>query len=59
MSQNLSLLRAFSTIYTAGNGNTELASIWMTGFAPAVAPDGDLFVVTGNGDYAGSHRGLG
>jgi hypothetical protein len=56
---NLSLLRAFSTIYTAGNGNTELASIWMTGFAPAVAPDGDLFVVTGNGDYAGSHKDWG
>jgi hypothetical protein len=32
-------------------GGTELASIWMTGFAPAIDSSGNVFVVTGNGDY--------
>ena len=29
----------------------ELATIWMTGFAPAIDPLGNVFVVTGNGDF--------
>lgn len=41
---------AFHTINTSGG--TELASIWMTGFAPAIDPQGNVFVVTGNGDTA-------
>ncbi len=48
---SLALQTAFHTIETPGG--TELASIWMTGFAPAIAPNGDVFVVTGNGDYQG------
>jgi hypothetical protein len=56
---NLSLLHAFHTVYTAGDGNTELASIWMTGFAPAVAPNGDLFVATGNGDFTRNQKDWG
>jgi hypothetical protein len=56
---NLSLLRAFHTVYTGGGGNTELASIWMTGFAPAVAPNGDVFVATGNGDFTRNQKDWG
>ena len=47
--QTLTLQKAFHTINTSGG--TELASIWMTGFAPAIDPAGDVFVVTGNGDF--------
>jgi hypothetical protein len=39
----------FHTIETPGG--TELASIWMTGFAPAIDGDGNVFVVTGNGNF--------
>ncbi len=46
---NLKPLAAFHTIETPAT--TELASIWMTGFAPAVDPAGNLFAVTGNGNY--------
>jgi len=47
----LALKSSFHTIETP-NGY-ELASIWMTGFAPAIDANGFVFVVTGNGDYAG------
>jgi hypothetical protein len=47
----LKLQHAFNTIETPGG--TELASIWMTGFAPAIDPNGNVFVVTGNGDFTG------
>lgn len=40
---------AFHTIETPGG--TQLASIWMTGFAPAIDASGNLFVVTGNGNF--------
>lgn len=46
---SLSLQDTFHTVETSGG--TELASIWMTGFAPAIDSSGNLFVVTGNGDY--------
>ncbi len=46
---DLSLQSSFHTINTPGG--TELASIWMTGFAPAIDAKGNLFVVTGNGDF--------
>jgi hypothetical protein len=44
---NLKLQHAFNTIEV--NQGSELASIWMTGFAPAISATGDVFVVTGNG----------
>jgi len=46
---DLSALGSFHTVQT--HGGTELASIWMTGFAPAIDPSGNVFVATGNGDY--------
>ena len=48
-STSLKLQNAFHTIET--QGGTELASIWMTGFAPAIDANGNVFVVTGNGDF--------
>ncbi len=50
----LTLQKAFHTINTPGG--TELASIWMTGYAPAIDPTGNVFVVTGNGNFT---RGAG
>jgi hypothetical protein len=47
-STSLALQTAFHTIETPGA--TELASIWMSGFAPAIDAAGDVYVVTGNGD---------
>jgi hypothetical protein len=44
---DLTMKAAFHTIETPGS--TELASIWMTGFAPAIDSDGYVYVVTGNG----------
>jgi hypothetical protein len=41
----------FHTIEHAAS--TELASIWMSGFAPSVDPNGNIFVVTGNGKFDG------
>ncbi|MEP6966714.1 MAG: hypothetical protein ABI906_01410 [Pseudomonadota bacterium] len=49
---NLILRHAFHTIHTPHG--YELASIWMTGFAPAIDPAGNVFVVTGNGDFTGN-----
>jgi hypothetical protein len=49
-STQLAPMSAFHTVNS--HGGTELASIWMTGFAPAVDLKGDIFVATGNGDYA-------
>jgi hypothetical protein len=46
---SLKLQSTFHTVETAGA--TELASIWMTGFAPAIDATGNVFVVTGNGDF--------
>ena len=46
---NLALQSSFHTVETPGG--TELASIWMTGFAPAIDSEGNIFVVTGNGDF--------
>lgn len=51
-SENLDMLASAHTISTPkGQG---LASIWMTGFAPAIDDDGNIFVVTGNGDFTPS-----
>jgi hypothetical protein len=46
---NLRLLNSFHTVET--HGGTELASIWMTGFAPAADAHNNLFFATGNGDF--------
>jgi hypothetical protein len=48
-STNLKLQHAFHTIETPHG--YELASIWMTGFAPAIDASGNVFVATGNGDF--------
>ena len=52
-STTLAPLAAFHTIETPSSGS-ELASIWMTGFAPALDSSGNVFVVTGNGALKGS-----
>lgn len=40
---------AFHTIQTPHG--YQLASVWMTGFAPAIDSSGNIWVVTGNGDF--------
>jgi len=55
---NLVAKTAFHTIETPGT--TELASIWMSGFAPAIDATGHVYVVTGNGDLTpGSEKDWG
>jgi hypothetical protein len=54
---NLKLQHAFHTVLTPGG--TELASIWMTGFAPAIDASGNVFVVTGNGDFTKGQKDYG
>jgi hypothetical protein len=46
----LGVLSSFHTIETPAG--TELASIWMSGYAAAVDTDGTVFAVTGNGNFA-------
>ncbi len=53
----LAPMAAFHTIESSGG--TELASIWMGGFAPALDPNGDVFFVTGNGDVAQQQKDWG
>jgi hypothetical protein len=47
----LTLRNAFNTIEVAAG--YELASVWMSGFAPAIDAKGHVFVVTGNGAFSG------
>ena len=47
--RDLALENSFHTVESPGG--VELASIWMTGFAPAIDAKGDVYVVTGNGDF--------
>jgi hypothetical protein len=49
-SETLDLTGTFHTISTPMQRG--LASIWMTGFAPAIDDAGNLFVATGNGDVS-------
>jgi len=46
----LRLLSRFPTVYT--QADTELASIWMAGFAPPIDANGNIFAITGNGYYS-------
>ena len=54
----LNFQSGFHTIETPSSG-LELASIWMSGFAPAIAPDGHVFVATGNGAVTGHGKDWG
>ncbi len=47
---SLALQNSFNTIEVSQG--YELASIWMTGFAPAIDKRGNVFVVTGNGAFS-------
>jgi len=50
----LKLVHHFHTI--ENSSGYELASIWMAGFAPAIDSSGNVFVITGNGDFEkGNH----
>jgi len=53
----LKLEHHFHTIETPEG--YELSSIWMTGFAPAIDSNGDIFVVTGNGAFGHGARNWG
>ena len=54
----LKLKSQFHTIETPGDG-LELASIWMSGFAPAINAEGHVFLATGNGDMSGRGKDWG
>jgi hypothetical protein len=57
---NLKLQNAFHTIETPnGNGALELASIWMSGFAPAIDESGNVYVATGNGAFGAGQNNWG
>jgi hypothetical protein len=57
---NLKLQSAFHTIDTPSiNGGLELASIWASGFAPAIDESGNVFVATGNGGVSAAHNNWG
>jgi hypothetical protein len=49
-SENLDLKSSFHTI--SSPKGYQLASVWMTGFGPAFDDAGNLFISTGNGDFA-------
>jgi hypothetical protein len=46
---NLSLTGKFNTI--EASAGYELSSVWMAGYSPAIDPNGNLYAVTGNGNY--------
>jgi hypothetical protein len=56
-SPTLALASAFHTIETPHG--LELASIWMSGFAPAIDGSGNVFVATGNGGVSGADEDYG
>ena len=53
---NLNLLNAFNTIERSEG--YELSSIWMSGYSPAISPDGGkVYAVTGNGAFNLTKKG--
>lgn len=56
---NLDVIDKFNTI--KASAGYELSSIWMSGYAPAIAPDGRVYAITGNGYFnrARGHKGFG
>jgi hypothetical protein len=52
---SLKQIGAFAT--TEDSDTYLLSSVWMTGFAPAIDPRGNLFVVTGNGSFDAENGG--
>lgn len=53
----LKLQNSFHTVETSGG--VELASIWMTGFAPAIDGAGNVYVAVGNGDFTPGEKDWG
>lgn len=53
----LKLVHHFHTI--ENSESYELASVWMTGFAPAIDSAGNVFAITGNGDFDKGNRNWG
>ncbi|HWA03561.1 MAG TPA: hypothetical protein VG819_08535 [Rhizomicrobium sp.] len=51
---NLKLTAKFNTIDAVAS--YELSSIWMSGYSPAIDPDGNVYAVTGNG-YFNNQKG--
>jgi hypothetical protein len=47
---DLSLMKSLPMIQTPAG--TQLAAIWMSGFAPAVDAHGNVYAITGNGNYS-------
>jgi hypothetical protein len=46
---NLKLTDKFNTIEAAAG--YELSSVWMAGYSPAIDPAGNVYAITGNGNY--------
>lgn len=57
--RNLKLTGKFNTIEAAAG--YELSSVWMAGYSPAIDPDGNVYAITGNGNYnlAKGNKGYG
>lgn len=45
----LKLTGKFNTI--EAKANYELSSVWMAGYSPAIDPNGNVYAITGNGNY--------
>jgi hypothetical protein len=56
---NLKIVAKFNTI--KASAGYELSTFWMSGYSPAIAPDGRVYGITGNGYYSNArgHKGYG
>jgi len=52
--KKLKLVDKFNTIEAPAS--YELSSVWMSGYSPAIGPDGKVYAITGNGNYS-LHKG--